>query len=517
MLKKLLSVSAAAVLAVSAAMPTVFAERYNFYQEDPAAQYANSTAPISHWLDLDGDTYYTQNGWMTGFVGKGSIGNNTYTWATEDNKPTNVWVDSRAFLPTGKIFRNASPSKVDNLFYRLDTVPNAYISMNNSIGSADGYEDYYLRWIMYVPQGGADDKNTYTYYAYGGARMSLSLKSSTDSSSDAMANDRYEAGVHYKYSDANTYEKCEMMFFDRGNSTWTYGDEIATGKWYNCLLKIHAMKDTSIEKQNATFKMWEYGTDETAAHSISYDFTAPGWENLIVFQPYVYGIEGATTLQAFADFQIDGYTDTDRTDAEAVFAAAEAWNPAIPGEIRTADELNSALSAATAPAAESGVTVTYAINKASDCLTVENNVFSLERPAVWTELALEATFTKGKAVTKKSYPLYIKEKEGIMADASWTRNADGTVKASVTVGNYTNESINPVAIFASYDSSDRLIDVAFENAAEAIAAKGTQSFNKNLTVTGATKVKTYVWDSLDGLNPLTSIPEKAVSEISAAE
>lgn len=511
MLKKSSSIAVAAVLALSAAMPmTASAEKITFYGENPAVKYVDATAPASSWVPIDDQGNTKQAGWMSTYKGGGTIGGSTYGW---DNV-TDVQVTDREFLPTGKVFTNVvNSTTLNGAYYRFDSVGlSKYMSLNDSIGSTDGKEDYYIRWIMYVP-GEAN-----TSEAYGAARMSLALHST-----NAENSSRYEAGVHYKYENG-AFSQCELMFFDRGNGKWIYGKTIENKKWYNCLLKISAVKSPSADttQDNASFKMWEYGTDEPAEYDISYDFVPKAtWENLIVFQPYQYGI-WSSTLHAFADFQMSGYTNdtqaNDITDAEAVFAAAQAWNPQMPAEIRTADDLNNALSAATAPTEESGVTVTYAINKASDCLTVENNVFSLNRPEVWTELALEATFTKGNASTKKSYPLYIKE-NNIVLNSVWTKTGNSTAaNCSAVVTNDTDTAIKPAVIFASYDAGDKLIDVQLKIAEEQIDVGAQDTFPaENLNITGADKVKTFVWKGMTELKPLVNGLVQYVADIANAQ
>lgn len=57
------------------------------------------------------------------------------------------------FLPTTKIFSNyVGSTNIGAAYYRFDTVlEHRYMSMDIEIAGADDMEDYYVRWIMYVP------------------------------------------------------------------------------------------------------------------------------------------------------------------------------------------------------------------------------------------------------------------------------------------------------------------------------------------------------------------------------
>lgn len=556
MLKKSSLTAAVTALALFVSVPmSVCAQRFNFYREDMSEAYTDS-APKTRW-EFFGEGSTKPYGWMKSFKSGGDYIKNTYGWTSNDNPITDVQVAERKFLPTTKIFANTVGStRMGNAYYRFDTVPeeHRYMSLDKEIAGEDDKEDYYVRWIMYVPPEGSE--NIAYKNSYGHARMSLALHSSnTDNSS------RYEAGVQYNCDTNYNPSGCKMFFFDRGLNTWQYSEkDITAGKWYNCLLKINAYRASSDESQidvknKAQFKMWEYGADEPADYGITYEFKPKlTWVNILVFQPFQYGVY-ANVLQAFADFQIDGYingngmifpgyeesgsettstpypspypteTPTDELDnndianAEAVFAAAQAWNPQIPYGLRTTDEINNALNQATLPDAYSGVTVEYKINRNTyGMLEIVNNVFTtVDRKGAWTEFALEATFTKGHAVTKKSYPLYVKE-NNITLSTAWAKNAEGKAVCTATVNNDSDEALNSsVLVFASYGNDGHLIDMNYKTQGE-IAALGKPEIKSDaLNITGADTVKTFLWDNLTNVKHLTKRDLKNVSEITQTE
>lgn len=554
-----------AALAVSAAMPmSAFAQRFQFYQED-VSRYNHGDAASTRWVQYaDGAIDTRPYGWMKTYTARGDYDKNEYGW-TNVNPITDVQVQYRDFLPTTKIFSNRVGKHIGAAYYRFDTVlEHRYMSMDIEIAGADDREDYYVRWIMYVPP---DNTNSIAYQNTVGneARMTLAFRSSNTDGSN-----RYEAGVCYTQDEKDNPTGCKVLFRDVGNGQWrTAGKSIAsedTGAWYNCLLKINAFRASSdsnkTDVQNtASFKMWKYGADEPAAYDITYNFKPKlTYDNILVFQPYRFGVY-QSVLQAFCDFQFDGYINgngvlfpgysdspkdfdytgkapsqypteapadeldnNDRNNAEAVFSAAQQWNPKFPGEIRTTSELNNALEAAATPSPQSGVDVKYELNRAS-CMTLENNRFTaLARPENWSQYALTATFTKGHAVTKKSYPLYVKQKS-LTVTPTWTRSADGAkAKATVTVLNDTGENVQPAVILASYDRENRFsgADYKIPDAPippmaplEGQTGKWTYTMNESLGIDNEGKVKVFVWKDLRNVKYLTGGKTTPVSAITA--
>lgn len=391
---KLMMLGAAAGLVLTAAMPvTGLAQRIQFYNEDMSA-YTNGANPAWHW-SADGEG--KKVGWFVGYSAGGSIGQSVYDF---DSTVGNAVIEDAPIVPQGKALTVAPDKSFGNIYYRIDTIANTtkLIALNDSL---TGPASYYMQWTMYVP---AVTEGVDFTYNENHPRMTVALHSTNSSNSS-----RYEAGAEYiKDSDGNII--CKPVFFDRGNGQWINGSAIQPGNYYNFLLKLDAVNSPdATNPDKVSFKVWKYGASEPAAYSISYDFVpAAGYENLIVFEPKHYGVWN-NAKHSFSGFQMNGYDGEDITNAADVFAAAQAWNPVFPTYAETAEELNSALAAAAEPS--NGVSVTYRLNsKSTDCLSISNGTFTLKPPSSSQEnrqYALEATFTKGNAVTTKSYPITV--------------------------------------------------------------------------------------------------------------
>ena len=491
--KKIVLGGTLACLALSVVLPmTAFANRLQFYNDDMSS-YASGANPAWHW-STDGQG--KQVGWFTNYIPSGTIGSSSYDFTSPVE---NAAVIDEPLMPQGKELTIAAGKEFGNIYYRIDTIADTtkLISLNSSLS---GPKSYYMRWVMYVPA--VKENVNFTYNDYH-PRMTLALHSTNSNSS------RYEAGVEYiKNADGNII--CKPVFFDRGNGQWTNGTELQQGKYYNFLLKLDAVKTPNAsDKDNVSLKVWQYGADEPAAYSLSYSFIPTSDpENIIIIEPKHYGVWN-NAKHSFSDFQIDGYDGSDITNAETVFTAAQAWNPQIPSMVNNANDVNDALAAARQP---DGVSVSYALNSAADGKASFNSdgTLSLIRPMGGAEdysFALEATFTKGNAATRKSYPVTVSA-HPIQTDIDAVKNADGTADITVSVTNsseYASDTVLPTVIAACYESDGgRLLAADFNIPDAEIGAGQTLQIPINgINITDKTRLKVFVWDSFNSMQQLT--------------
>lgn len=474
--KVLTSVVTASVIITAVSMPA-FADRVQFYT-DNLGLYTSGDAPKENW-------YKT-------FTGGGTIG--TSKW---EDTVDQVKVKDVSNMRFGKVFVNKQ-NQLFRMNYKWPTLNNDYIKLGKF---ATEDRDYYIRWTMYLPSSGVNDKQN--------ANLLMAFKSQ-----NTKENDKLSAGVLYDDSQWKPVIRLRSnnLGFVCGNKA------IDKGKYYNCFMKISAKKANTDGKFPVTIglKVYEYGTAEPKDYDVNVDYTynKDAYDNLITMGPATYEVL-STAMQVFTDFQVDGYSGADIADAETVFEEAQKINPDF-SEIKTQDDLDNAINGVSPP---DGTTVTWILNTTDTTyLAVENNNPVVNSQPEYGDLsfALTAEVKKGNAVTYKTFPVTLKAAKMSYGNITASRDEDGKVVCYVNVtNNKKDESIEaPKLIVCTYDENDVLVNVAVS------ASNGDIEADKHTTVsvTGSANttgtVKAFLWDNFLALKPvMKDVFSKPLSEV----
>lgn len=465
--KVLTSVVTASVIITAVSMPA-FADRVQFYT-DNLGSYTSGDAPKENW-------YKT-------FTGGGTIG--TSKW---DGTVDQVKVKDVSNMRFGKVFVNKQ-NQLFRMNYKWPTLNNDYIKLGKF---ATEDRDYYIRWTMYLPSSGVNDKQN--------ANLLMAFKSQ-----NTKENDKLSAGVLYNGSQWEP-----VIRLRSNNQGFKYGTKaIDKGKYYNCFMKISANKANTDGKFPVTIglKVYEYGTAEPEDYDVKVDYTynKDAYDNLITMGPATNEVLG-TAMQVFTDFQVDGYSGADIADAKTVFKEAQKINPDF-SEIKSQADLDNAIDNAikdVSPAANT--TVTWILNTTDTTyLAVENNNPVVNSQPEYGDLsfALTAEVKKDNAVTYKTFPVTLKATRMSYGNITASRDEDDKVVCSVNVTNNTAEAIDaPKLIVCTYDESGVLVNVAVS------ASNGNIEAGQNTTVraTGSANtagtVKAFLWDNFSALKPV---------------
>lgn len=464
--KVLTSVVTASVIITAVSMPA-FAVRVQFYTEN-MNDYKSEDAPKTPWFqNYDGVD--------------GTVGN-----ADWNGDVTKVKVKDVSNMRFGKVFVN-NQNELFRMYYKWPTLNKDYIKLGNG---AKENRDYYIRWTMYLPKNGVDDKQD--------ANLLMAFRS--PSMNTKKPNDRLSAGVLYKDSQWKPVIrlKSNNLGFVCGNKA------IDKGKYYNCFMKISAKQANKDGKFPVTIglKVYEYGKAEPEDYdvTVSNNYASNDYDNLVTMGPTTNLVQ-KTAMQVFTDFQVDGYSGADIADAETVFEEAQKINPDF-SAIKTQDDLDNAIKDVS-PAA--GTTVTWTLNTTDTTyLEVKENKPVVKSQPEYGDLsfALTAEVKKGVAVTYKTFPVTLKAKMSY-GNITASRNEENKVVCSVDVTNNTAEAIEaPKLIVCTYDENDVLVNVAVSASDDNIGA----GKNAIVSVTGSANtagtVKAFLWDNFSALKPV---------------
>ena len=476
--KVLTSVVTASVIITAVSMPA-FADRVQFYT-DNLGLYTSGDAPKENW-------YKT-------FTGGGTIAASEWKGTVDQVKVKDV-----SNMRFGKVFVN-NPNQYFRMNYKWPTLDDAnkdYIKLGNG---AKEDRDYYIRWTMYLPKNGVNDKLN--------ANLLMAFKSQ-----NTKENDKLSAGVLY---DGSQWKP--VIRLRSNNKGFVYGTKaIDKGKYYNCFMKISAEEANTDGKFPVTIrlKVYEYGTAEPEDYDVNVDYTynKDAYDNLITMGPTTNEVL-PTAMQVFTDFQVDGYSGDDITYAETVFKEAQKINPDF-SEIKTQDDLDNAINGVSPP---DGTTVTWTLNTTDTTyLAVENNKPVVKSQPEYGDLsfALTAEVKKGVAVTYTTFPVTLKAAKMSYGNITASRNKENKVVCSVDVTNNTAESIEaPKLIVCTYDESGVLVNVAVSASNDNIEAAGqtTVSVTGSANMTGT--VKAFLWDNFLALKPvMKDVFSKPLSEV----
>ncbi|MBD9010059.1 MAG: hypothetical protein EGR16_06985 [Clostridiales bacterium] len=480
--KVLTSVVTASVIITAVSMPAC-AQHVQFYT-DNLGSYTSGDAPKANW-------YKT-------FTGGGTIGKSKWEGTVDQVKVKDV-----SNMRFGKVFVN-NPNQLFRMNYKwpvLDNTNNDYIKLGNG---AKEDRDYYIRWTMYLPFSGVNDKQN--------ANLLMAFKSQ-----NTKENDKLSAGVLY-----NGSQWKPVIRLRSNNKGFVYGTKaIDKGKYYNCFMKISAKKANTDGKFPVTIglKVYEYGTAEPKGYDVNVDYTynKDAYDNLITMGPATNEVL-LTAMQVFTDFQVDGYSGDDITDAETVFEEAQKINPDF-SAIKSQEDLDNAIDNAikdVSPAADT--TVTWTLNTTDTTyLAVENNKPVVKSQPEYGDLsfALTVEVKKGNTVTYKTFPVTLKAAKMSYGNITASRDKEKKVVCSVDVTNNTAKAIKaPKLIVCTYDENGVLVNMAVSasNGDIGAAQQTTVSVTGSANTTGT--VKAFLWDNFSALKPvMKDVFSKPLSEV----
>lgn len=469
--KVLTSVVTASVIITAVSMPA-FADRVQFYK-DNLGSYTSGDAPKTPWFqNYDGVD--------------GTVGN-----AVWNGDVTQVKVKDVSNMRFGKVFVN-NQNQLFRMYYKWPTLNNAnkdYIKLGCY---ADKDRDYYIRWTMYLPKNGVNDKQN--------ANLLMAFRSPSLNTTK-KPNDRLSAGVLYDDSKSQWKPVIRLRSNDLG---FVYGTEaIDKGKYYNCFMKISAKKANTDGKFPVTIglKVYEYGTAEPEDYDVEveYEYNQNVYDNLVTMGPATNEVQ-KTAMQVFTDFQVDGYSGDDIKNAETVFKEAQKINPDFSAIKKTVD-LNNVTKDATKDVSE-GTNVTWTLNTTDTTylkVDTNNNLVVNSRPEDKDlSFALTAEVKKGNAVTYKTFPVTLKAAK-IKATRDETTEK---VTYSVKFKNDTDAAMTaPKLIVCEYDESGVLVNVAVSENKNIEAGESA-----DITAAGSDRktgtVKAFLWDNFSTLKPI---------------
>lgn len=483
------SVLAALLTTMSVGAPQVFAERINYYTDDMsgyAAGLNESGAPVENAVP--------NNGWTQNYTPKGSIGASSWSGTVDC-----AYVNENSQMPYGKVFQNL-PNKNLSMYYKTSGVDSRayYISLGNTIGN-DSTRTYYMRWTTYLPITESTPSPNHNIMLQFWDSNGLKINSGL------IYNDgSWKTGLRYG-----------------GSGAFTYGaTSLEAGKFYTCVMKITTDYNFSTTPTKMYLKAYEYGETEPEDYDVQIESRIDGI-NITTLCPMTYGIP-QSYLQAYTDFQIDGYTGDDIAIADRVFTYASKLNPVFEN-IRTQEDLDSAIALGDCNGdASDGITVEWALNTTdTDVLKVENGKLKfVARPTDRDYTAAVTAIVKnGNAVTRKSFPITVKGPEGVFYSPITARKDGNTVIFSVNVTNNTGEDIlTPCLLAGIYNDEQRLCLFGCSQSDEKITANSSRTLTAEISgasETEAQTVKAFLWEDLRSIQPLpVEKYSKNISEIS---